>query len=339
MGHPVVWEGSAFAQCLAEALADEDASQPARASQLLQTVPRPDAAAARLLAGLEPECVVERDDADGPGSASRPDGWVGRWFAAMHGLTQSSVRGAAIQAYVQQCKHLVQASRFGSRVDQGLATTAPAAGAAELTPAMLSSDNHQEKGTVDVHLTCAGWEREWLERGRLAGGAGCLVSAAVAAVVPVHLLNSDRPRVAAAVGLASIPVLAVAACWLHGTTADARLALLLRRNLDALSRSIDGMTTCAAAGRPARFESNCMLMHLCATARRLQQVCQEAIRTIQEVELLARGYNVVPTSSNALPPISRLERRDRERRCQRYVVATSSLAVHRVVSAPIPCLL
>ena len=339
MGHPVVWEGSAFAQCLAEALADEDASQPAQASQLLQTVPRPDAAAARLLAGLEPECVVERDDVDEPGSASRLDGWGRPWFATMHGLTQSSVRGTAIQAHVQQFKQLVQASRFGAWADQGVATTGPSVGAVELTPAMLASDNHQEKSTVDAHLTCTGWERECLERGRLADGAGCLLSAAVAAVVPVHLLNSDRPRVAAAVGLASIPVLAVAACRLHRTTADARLALLLHRNLEALSRSIDSMTRCVDAEGPARSVRFCMPMYLCATACSLQQVCQGAIRTIQEVELLARGYNVVPTSSNALPPISRLERRDRERRCQRYVVATSSLAVPCVVSAPIPCLL
>jgi hypothetical protein len=82
----------------------------------------------------------------------------------------------------------------------------------------------------------------------------------------------------------------------------------------------------------ACFANTRMLTHLCSTARRLQQLCHEAIRTIQEVELLARGYNVVPSLSNALPPISRLERRDTERRCQRYVSATSSAAaVHCAV--------
>jgi hypothetical protein len=249
MGQPVVWEGSAFAECLAEALADEaSSSQPAQASPLLdlQTVRPPDAAAARLLAGLEPECVDERsDEADGSESARRWGFWGGRWSGTM----QISARAAAIHAYVQQSKRLVQASKFGTRSDPGLAAPPPTAGAAGLTHTSLSSGNRQENGIVEEQLAC-GWEREWLERGRLAGSAGWLLSAAAAAVVPLRLVGSDRPHLAVAVGLTSLPVLAVAACRLHGTTSDARLTSLLRRNLDALGRSIDGMTMCAAAEWP-----------------------------------------------------------------------------------------
>lgn len=241
MGQPVVWEGSAFAQCLAEALADEvSSSQTAQAPQLLETVTPPDAAAARLLAGLEPECVDERgDEVDGSGSARRSGFWGGRWL----GKAQQSVRAATVHAYVQQSKRLVQASKFGTRADQGLAAPPPIAG---LTHISFSSGGHQESGMAEEQLAC-GWEREWLEHGKLAGGAGWLLSAAAAAVVPLHLVNSDRPRLAVAVGLTSLPVLAVAACRLHGTTADARLTSLVHRNLDTLGRSIDGLTMCAAA--------------------------------------------------------------------------------------------
>lgn len=250
----MVWEGSAFAESLAEALAEEEASsQPAEASLPLETPP--DAAAARLLAGLEPERVDERkDEMVGSESVKKSNVRGTGWVAAMQGITGSTVRSAAIKAYVQQCKQLVQASKFGSRADPHLNPSASAPRDPGSVADALPSSEFRETGTADVQISC-GREQEWMDGGRLAGCACWLIAAAAATVVPLRLFDSDRPRLAGAVGLTSLPVLGLAACRLHGKTADARLTLLLQRNRDALDRSIDCMTRCASAGPLACFAS------------------------------------------------------------------------------------
>lgn len=260
MSQPVVWEGSVFAKSLAEALAEEASSQPEEARQSLETVVPPDAAAARLLIGLGPQCEDELKDEMVESESPSSEDWGGRWVAAVRGLTRSTARGVTIQAYVRQCKQLVQVSKFGSRAGQDLVVSASAVGAHGSTPGALPGDNSQNN---NMQLA-SGREQDWLDHGMLAGGAGYLLTAAAAAVVPLRLLDSDRPRLAAAVGLTSLPVLALAACRLHGKTADARLTLLLQRNCDALGHSIDCVTTCANAEWLACFASTCTLTLNCA---------------------------------------------------------------------------
>ena len=278
MATPVVWEGSAFAQVLAEALA-EDAAGESLGGALLETAQLPDAAAAALLAGAPPEPERETEgEGEADEAAASAWAWAGLWS---EGPGRRRARAALVRTYARRCDRAVRASRFGGR-GRAQPEDGSAAGADAAAPATAA--------------------RQWLEYGALAAGAGCVLTAATAAGAALQLRESGRSRLAAAVGVLALPSLALAAGRLHSATADARLTVLLERNWDLLGRSIEGVTL-------------------------LQQTCQHSVRTIQEVELLARGYNVVPSASFALPPISRLERRDRDRRCQalRTAVATSLL--------------
>ena len=272
MSAPVLWEGSAFASYLATLEGEGDDAQ--------QAVAPPDAAAAALLAAdpalPEPEPEPEPEcDAEASGA----------WG------------GGALWAWARQCDSLVAASPFGA--NSGGPEPQAAAGAARAAT---------EPDALGAAVQAARW---WLDRGLAAGRTGWLLSAALAAGGAAQLCERGRPRLAAAVGLLSLPAAAACAAHLRGRTDGAGLALLLQASVDLLAGSIDAAARCPLPYphlRPAPALS-------VRCRRRLQRRCREAVRTIQEVELLARGYNVVPSGSAALPPISRLERRDRDRRC------------------------
>jgi hypothetical protein len=261
MSAPVLFDGSPFSEYLAEVLGEEEGAG-------IDITDAPDdASLLAALAGPEPPAARHATALAEVAAEGAAGGWHGgRWLSGVLGevLGWEAERALLLERHAARCEVLAGGN--------------PAA----LPPSSETRVNHGAD-------CCVGSPR-WMGTCVLA-----VLAAAAAAVVGPSMLRVDAVAAARALGSADGGVSA----WTVWAAKAAGWGLV------GAATTVGGgwlAASCSAVRLQPALDMQTALMGRCASAgTELERSCRQAVRTVQEVELMSRGYHIIPSANGAQP--------------------------------------